>query len=82
MTACLPAAATTTDWLPPVPCPALRCPGLQTDAFVPLIADAPGLPCKVGIEVNSDSSKIKFGTIRNCETGVWITTQDPGHTVM
>ncbi|KAL4451468.1 hypothetical protein ABPG75_007130 [Micractinium tetrahymenae] len=54
----------------------------MVDSYTPLIAPAPGLPCKEGLRINADSCRIKFGTIRGCETGVHVTTRTPVRTVM
>lgn len=54
----------------------------MTDVFVPLIQSSPTRACKVGIWFNGDSTQVKFGTIKNCETGVLVTTPDPGLYVM
>jgi hypothetical protein len=54
----------------------------QTDAFAPLISDAPGLPCKAAVQFNGDSTRVRFGTILNCATGVLVTTRDAGRYVM
>lgn len=54
----------------------------MVDSYAPLIAPAPGLPCDEGLRVNADSVRVKFGEIRNCVTGVHVTTRTPVRTVM
>lgn len=55
---------------------------LQTDAYVPLITDAEGLPCNVAMKMNADSTRMKFGRIQNCATGVWVTASSPDTVIM
>lgn len=54
----------------------------QVDSYTPLVAPAPGMPCKEALRINADSCRITFGVIQDCETGVVVTTRTPVRTVM
>lgn len=54
----------------------------MVDTYTPLVAPAPGLPCKEALRINADSCRVTFGVIQDCETGVHVTTRTPVRTVM